>query len=191
VISKQSVREQIRNQRKVLASDFVATASAAIGKTLLELPAVRDARSWFIYVSYGAEVSTHELIRSLLAQAKTIAVPRIAGVTEMIAQPIQSIDELQRGEFGILAPPLGDVLKDQIDVCICPGIAFTEQGQRLGSGRGYYDRFIAAHSPRLLIGLAYEIQIVSELPLEMHDRPMDYVITQQRIISKHESASAD
>jgi 5-formyltetrahydrofolate cyclo-ligase len=61
-------------------------------------------------------------------------------------------------------------------------VAFTERGERLGAGRGYYDRYLAAHPPRLAIGFALECQIVPELPMELHDRRMDFVITEKRIL---------
>src|SRR5262249_46021165 len=101
---------------------------------------------------------------------------------EMVPQQIRAWDELRLGEFGILAPAPGEAFAGAIDVCVCPGVAFTDRGERLGAGRGYYDRYLAAHPPRLAIGFALECQIVPELPIELHDGRMDFVITEKRIL---------
>ncbi len=149
---------------------------------LLNLPAVRSAKSWFVYVSSGSEVNTHQLIRDLLERGLLVAVPRVISGDEMIAQQIRSFEELHLGLFGFLEPPIGEAHHGGIDVCICPGVAFTERGDRLGSGRGFYDRYLAAHPPRLAIGLAFELQLVAQLPMEAHDRRMDYIVTERQAI---------
>ncbi len=181
MLSKTEIRQKCRAQRNSLDPFFRAAASNTICAELLEMDAVRDAKNWFIYVSYSSEVETHELIRKLMAQGSTVVVPRISG-SQMIPQQIRAWDELRLGEFGILAPSPNETFADAIDVCICPGVAFTERGERLGAGRGYYDRYLAAHPPRLAIGLALECQIVPQVPMELHDRRMDFVITEKRVI---------
>ena len=175
--SKSDIRRRFRRERYVLT-----TKSVGLWRQLLELEAVRDAKSWFTYVSAGSEVETHEMIRQLLVRGNIVCVPRVVGPQDIVAQRIHSFDELRLSEFGILAPPPGEAFRGAIDVCICPGIAFSENGDRLGSGRGYYDRYLSAHPPRITIGLAFECQIVKDLPVEPHDRPMDWIITERRII---------
>ena len=162
--------------------DFREAAADKIRVELLDLEVVRGAKNWFVYVSSGSEVGTHDLIRQLLTLGCTVSVPRIVGPDAMIARQIHAWEDLQLGEFGILAPPPGEPFLSAIDVCICPGVAFTERGERLGAGRGFYDRYLAAHPPRVAIGLAFECQLVPELPLELHDRRMDFVITEKRVI---------
>jgi len=175
--SKSDIRRRIRHHR-----DVHGTTSTEVWRKLLKLEAVRDAKSWFIYVSTGSEVETHEMIRQLLVRGNIVCVPRVIGPQDIVAQQIHSFGELRLSEFGILAPPPGEAFRGGIDVCICPGIAFSENGDRLGSGRGYYDRYLSAHPPRITIGLAFECQIVKDLPAEPHDRPMDWIITERRII---------
>lgn len=170
-------------RRRFLRERYVhTTKSVGLWRKLLELEAVRDARSWFTYVSAGSEVETHEMIRQLLVRGNIVCVPRVVGPQDIVAQQIHSFGELRLSEFRILAPPPGEAFRGGIDVCICPGIAFSENGDRLGSGRGYYDRYLSAHPPRITIGLAFECQIVKDLPAEPHDRPMDWIITERRII---------
>lgn len=182
MLSKTEIRRKIRAARDAMDPSAQATASWQIVKQLFQLPAIRGMNTWFTYVSYRSEVATHDLIRALLQRGDIVTVPRIVSTEKMIAQQIRSFDELRLDEFGILAPPPGEQYQGFMQVCICPGVAFTESGVRLGSGRGYYDRYLAAHPPELTIGLAFESQIVPELPQEIHDRRMDYIITEQRVI---------
>ena len=180
--SKLDIRREIRATRVLADEPTWQAAGIAIRSNLLALPAVREAKSWFVYVSTAQEVDTHKLIRLLLSRGNLVAVPRIVGVGEMIAQSIRSFDELRLSEFGILAPPPGEPYQGAIDVCVCPGLAFSESGHRLGLGRGYYDRFLAATPPRIAIGLSLESFVKPELPVELHDRPMEFIVTEKRVI---------
>src|SRR5262249_40926667 len=158
-------------------------ASQVICNRLLALPAIRDAKSWFIYVSTGSEVQTHSLIGTLLARGNIVTVPLVTGPDQMVPCRIQSLEDLHPGEFGILAPPrkpsaVSEAHSEFIEVCVCPAVAFTERGERLGWGRGFFDRYLAARPPELAIGLAYECQIVPQLPQEIHDRPVDFLVTE-------------
>jgi 5-formyltetrahydrofolate cyclo-ligase len=180
--SKSEIRSAIRAVRDSLDVRARSTAAEKIHRQLLALDAVRDAAAWFVYASCGSEVQTHELIRALSDRGDIVTIPRIVGSGKMIARQIHAFEELRLGEFGILAPPAGEAYSGTIDVCVCPGLAFSEAGHRLGSGRGFYDRYLAANAPRLAIGLALECQIRADLPTEVHDRPMDFVITEERVI---------
>jgi 5-formyltetrahydrofolate cyclo-ligase len=161
------------------------STSAVIQERLLHCPAVQDAQHWFVYVSAGSEVATHDLIRELLGRSQTVAVPRVLNSSQIIAQPIRSFEELAPGTFGLLEPKPSEERMTAIDVAVCPGIAFTNRSERLGSGGGYYDRFLAANPPRIAIGLAFECQITSrEFPIHTYDRPMDFVITEKRVLQR-------
>ena len=182
VPSKTEIRRELRARRNALEPASRISAAVNIHTRLVDLDAVRDAKTWFTYVSSGSEVGTHDLIHTLLARGCTVTAPLVVGPDTMIARQIHAFEELHLGEFGILAPSPGEPFGGAIDVCICPGVAFTERGERLGAGRGFYDRYLAAHPPRLAIGLSFECQLVPELPLELHDRRMDFVITEMRVI---------
>lgn len=182
MLSKPAIRREIRAARDALGTHERSQASQTICDRLLALPAIRDAKSWFVYVSTGSEVQTHDLIRTLLAQGNIVTVPLVTGPDQMIPCRIQSFDELHLGEFGILAPPRGEAYTEFIEVCLCPAVAFTERGERLGWGRAFFDRYLAARPPELAIGLAYQCQLVPQLPQEIHDRRMDFLITETRAI---------
>ncbi len=185
--TKPEIRAQARQARdrwqQKSPAEFLA-ASTSISHRLLGLPEVFEAKTWFVYVSTASEVATHELLRTLLERRYTVAVPLMVGACQMIARQIHALDELHLGARGILEPAAGEPLLGLIDVCICPGLAFSEQGDRLGWGPGYYDRFLATQHVGLAVGLSFECQIVSQIPHEWHDRHMDLVITEKRVIRR-------
>jgi len=183
MLSKAAIRREIRAARDAMGAEKRSNASQAICERLLALPAIRDAKSWLVYVSTRSEVETHDLIRTLLYRGHVVTAPLVTGPERMAACRIGSFEELQLGEFGILEPRRGDPYSDFIEVCVCPGLAFTERGERLGWGQGYFDRYLVARPPELAIGVAYECQIIAELPQEIHDRRMDFVSTEVRVIS--------
>ncbi len=140
-----------------------------------------------MYVSFRDEVDTHELVRSLLSSGKTVTVPKLVAASGKRKQRIEactilSWDDLAPGTFGILEPGAADIFAGPIDVCLAPGLAFTESGDRLGYGRGYYDEFLARHSEMVVVGLAFEVQIVSELRTGPWDRRVHTIVTHQRTI---------
>jgi 5-formyltetrahydrofolate cyclo-ligase len=187
VTSKSEIRAQVRqardNWQQKSPADFTA-ASAAIGQRLLGLSNVVEAKTWFVYVSTRSEVATRDLLRTLLERRYSVAVPLMVGAGQMIARQIHSLDELRLGPRGILEPAVGEPLHGLIDVCVCPGLAFSQYCDRLGWGPGYYDRFLATQPHLLAVGLAFECQMVSQLPCEPHDHHMDLIITEKRVIRR-------
>jgi 5-formyltetrahydrofolate cyclo-ligase len=184
---KQRLRRQMRADCDALNTVHRAAASARIAQHFLALPVVERASTLFVYVSYRAEVQTHRLIQRLLAQERSVVVPKMVSDGDgfhlrMIAVPLRRFDDLQPGRFGILEPSDEKPFGAPIEVCIAPGLAFTERGDRVGSGVGHYDRFLAEHSIGITIGLAFECQIVPHIASEPHDQRMDILVTEDRVI---------
>lgn len=132
----------------------------------------------------------HEIDTKLLIQAcwnlhKEVVVPKCNHKTrEMQFYKITSFSQLEKGYFGILEPKefiCEKIHKDEIDLIVVPGVAFTAKGNRLGYGGGYYDRYLEHYNGNL-VALAYDIQIVDELPFEAHDQNMPIIITETRFI---------
>jgi len=137
--------------------------------------------SYFIYVSDGSEVYTRGLIKKFLQEGKTITVPKICA-DEMRPVHLRSFDELRRGMYGLLEPRSDRAYEGEIDVCVAPGLAFTKGGIRLGSGKGYYDRYIDQNmkSGMVTMGFAFDFQLREEVPCESHDRLVEIVLTDKR-----------
>ena len=168
--------------RDALAADEAARLSARIRDRLLAGPEAARAGSVFIYVSQGNEVDTRALIGEFLRQGKTVTVPLITGEGTMEAHRITCAGDLSPGKFGIHAPRSPRPFAGDPDLAVCPGVAFTARGDRLGRGKGYYDRFLAGHPGSFAVGLCYDFQVVDEIPSSPEDRPVALIVTESRAI---------
>ncbi len=141
--------------------------------------AILEAKTVFLYLSFGSEVETLALTKKLLALGKEIAVPRCDPQTKtMTAVRLTDFQQLRPGSYGILepAPDAPVISKEEIDLCLVPGLAFDQEGYRLGYGGGYYDKFLKDFSGKKL-GLAFLECLTDRLPREEFDLPVDAVIT--------------
>lgn len=179
---KKQLRVELKKRRSVLTQTDVAEKSLQIHENLQKIAAFKQAESFFCFISYQKEVDTHALIKSFLEQNLSLAVPKIMGKEEMIAVPFTSWEELEPDKMGILTPKSNELALGPFDVTITPGLGFTPCGDRLGYGRGYYDRWFANYDVKTRIGVAFEVQVVEELPLEKTDMPLDMLVTEERII---------
>lgn len=179
---KQQLRSLLKQKRAALPAASRQAASAIITDKILALTAVRQARSVFIFISYGNEVDTHDLLKCFLKQGKRLAVPKILPEKTMIAVPFSAWEELVPGELGILTPRSNQADNGQFDVVITPGLGFTPSGVRIGYGRGYYDKWFASHSCGSRIAICFDTQIVDELPVDATDVSIDMIVTEKRVI---------
>lgn len=145
---------------------------------------VRSADIVLVYVSYNSEIGTFELINSLLDMKKTVAVPKCQNNGVMQFHKINSLNELSEGMYGIPEPNNNSIINSFSDktVCIVPGLAFTVNGDRLGYGGGYYDRFLACQPDIFTVALAYEELITESLPVLPHDLKINAVATNERLV---------
>ncbi len=141
------------------------------------LAAFGEGESFFVYLSFGSEAGTGELIRALLSRGKQVCAPRIDGET-MRAVPYG--EHLEKGKYGILQPPNGE--ERPCSIALTPLLAFDGEGFRLGYGGGYYDRWFAAHPDVLRVGLSYEGQRVERLPREETDVRLHAVVTELGVL---------
>jgi len=183
--AKATLRAELKRLRRAMAPEAREQHGEAIAQRVLQLPQWQEARVIFLYVAMGSEVQTRRLIEAALNEKKTLLLPRVieAGVLEAI--PVSDPEAgLTPGRFGIPAPndPTAKPWDQPIDLVLCPGVAFTPTGQRLGQGGGYYDRFLDAHPCHHVVGLAYDEQVMDELPLEPHDVKIQGVVTPTRVL---------
>jgi len=141
------------------------------------------------YVNIGSEVGTEKLIRSMLKRDQRVACPRVVRQPRFEHIAIRDIDSLIISPLGLREPdPLNTDHVDlsEIDVMLVPGLAFDRSGARLGYGGGYYDlaiKEITNHGQALVIGLAFEKQLVDKLPQDEHDQRVDLIVTEHQVIS--------
>ncbi len=188
--AKEQIRKEVIQTVNRLGEKQRAAKTAVIEGKLLELANFLESRVVLLYVEGENEVRTRDLLRKTLALGKILALP--AFESERMKPAFFKIDRLEKdlhaGLRGRLEPRRDrckPVMAQKIDIAIIPGIAFDEKGGRLGTGRGSYDRLI----PELpvttrKVALAFEEQIVPQVPMEHHDRHVDIIITDKRVIYK-------
>ncbi len=179
---KKELRKYVRQMKKSFPKETLTLMSEQISLALLHDDAVRNAEVILAYFPLPDEVSIIPVIDSLVSQGKIVLLPHVVSDTEMILREYHSADDLAEGAFGILEPTGKEFTEyGLIETALIPGMAFDENGNRLGRGKGYYDRFLAnvkAKAGKLphLIGVAFPFQIVPEVPADIHDQSMDKVI---------------
>lgn len=173
---KAALRQRIRALRRALTDK--TALDAALYANVQAHAWVQEADLVLAYVSGQYEPDTRKLIDWLLSEGRPLALPVCEGAGEMRFYMLHSREELHPGAYGIPEPTGREpVILTERTLCIVPGLAFTEQGERLGQGGGYYDRFLQAHPGLRTMGLTYQCLMQTALPCEVHDCRVDVVIT--------------
>ncbi len=177
---KKELRKRFLEKRNRLREKETRQMSLKIKEILYSMPEFARAKSILIYVSKGSEAYTQDIIEENLRK-KRICVPSTTK-DRIIPALINYFDELKVGMYGILEPKrVVEFRKEEIEAVIVPGVAFDGKGNRIGYGKGYFDKFLkTVNCPKL--GLAYEMQICEKVPVEKKDVPVDFVVTEQRLI---------
>jgi 5-formyltetrahydrofolate cyclo-ligase len=169
---------------------------AAIAERVFGLDIFSNASVVLLYASFRSEVSTGGIIEKALESGKKVLLPKVdTEETKLRLYEIKSVDDLEPGYMGIPEPQASEENSadiDDIDMVIVPGAAFDENGNRLGYGKGYYDRLLSGEGARPAIAaLAYEEQIVKDIPAEPHDVKMELIITDRRVLVKSPGGSGN
>lgn len=178
---KQRLRKLYRQIRTDIEPGDREFWNAAIEKTVLEQPQVAGAEAVFVYLSRGGEVSTHGIVRALLGQGKRVLVPS----PDIKALPHDGLFRVfDREETQGAHEPVRchESRVSDVDVVLVPGIAWDREGYRVGFGGGYFDRLLAmVRQDCLAIGLAYECQVVDNVPRGEWDRKVGLLITEKAV----------
>ncbi|NLI60335.1 MAG: 5-formyltetrahydrofolate cyclo-ligase [Clostridiales bacterium] len=185
---KDKIRSKMKRLRNELTMDEVLDKSSSIQNLFNLFRSEHSIENYMSYVSIGNEVRTVGIIEKLLEEGKNVSVPLcIPERTGLVASRIYHLDELEPSYFGLLEPKkefIRPVEPQAIEMILIPGLAFDRKGNRLGLGKGYYDRFLTRLSANVLkIGLAYRFQIIEEVPIGSWDVPLDIIITDKEIIT--------
>jgi 5-formyltetrahydrofolate cyclo-ligase len=184
-LSKSDIRQRALKVRRSLTSDEVRSLSGLVAQRLFRLPEFSTAGTIATYVAKSEEVQTARLIDSALAAGKRVLVPRALPESSNLAfAEIHSISELSPGHFGVLEPQAGatQVPLSASDAVIVPVVAWDEEGNRIGYGKGYFDRALAGSFRAPKIGLAFESQRVQGVPRSPDDVALDIMVTEERVL---------
>lgn len=179
---KNHVRKEIQQMLSLIPKQVYDQLSNTIANHLVQDPVWKNAHTVGLTISRGTEVNTYGIIERAWKEGKQVVVPKCYPKNrEMIFRKIDSFDHLEKVYYGLLEPIESQtelVNKDEIDLLIIPGLGFTTDGNRLGFGGGYYDRFLKDY-PNKKLSIAFQSQIVLTLPIEAHDQKVPIIITEK------------
>ena len=168
------------------------SASHSAQLLLAALPLFRQAQRVGLYAPLGHEIDTELLFQKARRAGKQLFYPLVCG-EQLVFHGVTDQEQLYRGSFGILEPcPVAGSSPErpELDLLVVPGVAFDLYGHRIGFGKGYYDRYLAAlQRLPVLVGLCHDFQVCDELPAEGHDVRMDFVVTESRVVQRADRKS--
>ena len=181
---KEELRKEIKEKRRNISKEEQRKKSKEIKEKLFGLREYKNAKTVLFYVSYDGEVFTHDMIKEALNEKKVVVPISNKDDHSLILSELISFGDLEESSYGILEPKkekIKEISIDEIDLIIVPGVAFDPKGNRLGHGKGYYDKLLNK-TKTTSVGLCFEFQLVEKIPTESNDKPVDIIITEKRII---------
>lgn len=176
---KKLIRKEVFVRRAEWSDAQVEDNSRIIAEKVIQTSQFKEASQIYAYVDYNHEVSTREIIEAAWKAGKQVAVPKVDG-KNLVFYELKSFDQLESGYYGILEPARGEIVDWERPLMIMPGVAFDSRRHRVGYGGGFYDRFLEVHKIPT-IAVAFEFQIMDEVPVEPTDILPDMVITEKEL----------
>lgn len=179
--NKNAIRSSMQATLKQTSADESLAAGALVAKRLSEFASVQFADTVMVYLPIAGELNFMPLMQSWIEESRIVCTPVVDWESQTMRAGLLTglgDDELVQDQHGIRNPAkFIPVPHDTIEVVIVPGVAFTKNGIRLGRGGGYYDKFLAAYAPPIILGVCFDEQVVDSLPAQEHDIRMTAVIT--------------
>jgi len=180
-MDKAEIRSEALKKRKALPSEVQKERSEKIIERLEELDEFKSAEVILVYYSHHGEVRTQEFMARWIDK-KQFLLPKLTEGDTFLVQPVSSLAELKENRYGIPEPAVSEVEAPRPDLVIIPGVAFDRDGNRIGMGSGYYDRFLEDKKDIPKVALAYSQQVLDAVPKESYDEPVDWIITEDEAI---------
>jgi 5-formyltetrahydrofolate cyclo-ligase len=201
-MSKEQIRLRMKKERNSMTLEERLLLNPNIDYRLYQTIQYRACTKLFAYLSMGSEVDTWHIICKALKEHKSVFLPRVEG-TRMNFYQVFDLDNLVKSKFGIYEPPLEDINRYELPIedlfpvnssisetlqhnlMLLPGLAFDMEGNRIGYGAGYYDRYLAQYPEQHFykIGIAYDLQLVNSCEAKDYDAKVHEILTPtQRIV---------
>ena len=182
---KQKLRRETQDRLAGMTDGQRSVASSQACLLLGQQQIWKEARSILFYAPMPGEPDVWPLVADSLAAGKLVALPRFDATTGNYAacQLQDSVRDIVKGRFGIREPAeaCGVAPLDRLDLVLVPGVAFDLRGRRLGRGKGFYDRLLPLVRG-ITCAVAFDEQIVAEIPVEPHDVVLNWILTPTRWI---------
>ena len=194
---KETLRGEIKSRLKGVKLEEFKTQGAGAAALLRSSPIWGSFEDFFLFLSMNFEIDTALLLESALKEGKKVFVPKVYGQKLVFYRITSAEGPWEKGAFGIREPALIQpgtggpasspaALEDFPVLIVVPGLAFDRNGNRLGKGGGYYDRFFGELDTKdrryTALGLCMDFQVVGRVPAEERDKRMDWVLTQNELI---------
>lgn len=185
-IEKSTIRKKMLEKRISLDEEFLKISQKSFLKHLKEFPLYQSSKTIMLYMDYRKEASTNDILNFSLKCKKKIILPVTNDNLRIVPYELTAEEgSLLTSKLGIREPnPLvcPRANPKEIDMVVIPGVAFDYKGNRIGFGKGCYDYFLPTlRSDAVKVGLCYEFQRLENIPSEVTDIPMDFLLTEQRI----------
>jgi 5-formyltetrahydrofolate cyclo-ligase len=179
---KKEIRKKVLAARDKLLPGQRAAKSREIEERLFSLPEFKSARTVMFFASFRSEVDTGPMIRRALTFGKRVVLPKVEGAELALHEISDLHNDVAPGAWGIPEPfESRPVMLEEIDLIIVPGAAFDERGNRLGYGAGFYDKLLPSFR-KMTVALAFELQLVPNVPADIHDVPIRKIVTERSVI---------
>lgn len=178
-MDKKELRRQIRAAKALVTFDEKLERSQTVMKQVERLPQFAEADTILLYWSMDDEVQTHDFVNNWYTE-KTVLLPCVDG-DDLKLRQYTGAECLRAGEqFGISEPVGPEFTElDRVQMIVVPGVAFDRQCNRMGRGRGFYDRLLKSTPNAFKVGVAFDFQLVDEVPVETFDVKMDCVVAEK------------
>ena len=184
---KKQMRDAVLARRDAMLPSARAVASHAIIEKLCALPRYQHAKVILTYMGFGSEIETRPFVERILIDGKIVVLPRVDRASRsLILHSVHSLSELEASKWGIREPRADTppVPLSTIEFALLPGVAFDRTGNRLGYGRGYYDKLLSTVDPTLeRVAAGFCCQIVDVVPVGPLDQKIDILVTENEIIN--------
>ena len=200
--AKQQIRKKYKTLRNEMSSEEVRKKSDQICENIISSELFQNAEKILAYAPLGNEVDIRPVIEEGWKQNKRIAFPKVFGDTMKYFE-VSDFSELEEGTFHVMEPREDHPVDWSDALVLVPGVAFDRKKNRMGYGKGYYDRFFERRSQSdcvheqvakadyecplyrktgcIELGVAYELQVAEKLPVEENDLPMEYLVTEKNL----------
>ena len=175
-MDKKELRSFIRQKKGEMTPEQIAEKSGVLCRRFLETEAYCRAKTVYGYFPYNQEVRTVPMLEQAMRDGKRVAVPKCYG-DQMRFIYMDDLSKVENG-YANIPEPIADepVADDKTALVLMPGMAFTAEGNRMGYGGGFYDKFLAAEPDHPTVALCYDFQMVDYIPTDDYDIPVDRVL---------------
>jgi 5-formyltetrahydrofolate cyclo-ligase len=181
-LKKQEIRAEISRKRRYLSKKEKLEFDLEIIKKLKALKEWKTAKTILVYIPHKEEINTKLLIQNSFKNKKIIVPKTHLRFHSLSLHQLKSFEDLYKGRYGLLEPLPHTKMIDpkDIDLAVIPGTVFDKNGHRIGYGKGYFDK-LNKHLKCPKIGLAYNFQIIENIPVDKHDEKIDILISEKHI----------